>query len=296
MATTKNCKACDDLRQYAPEFVLNGVTDTVCASLKNNTGLNPSNSRDDCTDLDAANDCLIGNMEEEVDAYDVCDWKAFMKEFIPNVWTVIKAIICSICGLWTAMKNWQKLLDELACKVNYILGGKSYSFDEDDFIMGAGVSKRTTSDAVPWSLVVKGSTYRVHGSVRIDLTNSHWGSIGKATVNGINTDNGNWMVSILKIKKSDYPELSHLYTCTGMTTNNACAMIVVNAYDGDDPENNKYAGQWGVDSPQQTVPPGYIYVRISLTNAVSWDGNTNYIDCTFNATGMTRTNQSQIKC
>lgn len=292
----RSCSACDELRNDAPNFIVNGLTNTEIASLKNNTGLNPSNNNDDCEDLNNMNDCLIGNMEQEVDAYDVCDWKAFMNVFIDNLWNVLKAMIAAICGLWTAMKNWQKLLDELACKINYVLGGKSYSFGEDDFILGTGISKRTGDDAVPWSLIVKGSTYRVHGSVRIDLTNSHWGSVGQATVGGINTDNGNWTISILKIKKSEYPELSHLYTCTGMTTNNACAMIVVNAYDGDDPDNNKYAGQWGNGSAQQTVPAGYIYVRIALTNAVTWGGNSTYIDCTFNATGMTKTNQSKIEC
>lgn len=291
-----NCDACNELRNDAPNLIVNGLTNTECASLKNNTGLNPSSGNDDCTDLDNMNDCLIGNLEAEVDAYDVCNWKDFTKKHIDNEWTVLKGIICATCGLWTNIKNLWNKINELACKVDYVLGGKSYSFGEDDFILGTGISKRTGDDAVPWSLIVKGSTYRVHGSVRIDLTNSHWGSVGKATVNGINTDNGNWMISILKIKKSEYPELAHLYTCTGMTTNNACAMIVVNAYDGDDPDNNKYAGQWGTSSGEQTVPAGYIYVRIALTNAVSWDGLTDYIDCTFNATGMTKTNQSKIEC
>lgn len=295
----KNCQACDDLREYAPEFVLNGVTDNVCASLKNNTGFNPSNNRNDCTDLDDANDCLIGNMESEVDAYDVCDWKEFMKKFIPNVWTVKKAIICAICGIWTkikalqdAMTNWQNLLDALECKINYILGGKSYSFTQDDFIFGTGVTPGGGAGSVPWSLNIKGSTYRLHGTVTFDLSNSHWDSVGKATVGGINTSDGNWVICILKIKKSEYPELDHLYACTGMTTNNACAMIVVNTYD----EGEEYAGQWGAESPTHTVPAGYKYVRISLTNAVTWGGNTNQVTCTFNATGMTRTNQSQIKC
>ena len=95
-----NCSACNDLRETAPEFVQNGVTDTVCTSLKNDTGFNPSNDRTDCDDLNDANDCLIGNMEDEIEAYDICDWKTFMKTLIPNIYNVIKAIICAICGLW----------------------------------------------------------------------------------------------------------------------------------------------------------------------------------------------------
>lgn len=99
MANT-NCSACDELRQVAPNLIVNGLGDTECASLQNNTGLTPSSGNDDCEDLHNLNDCLVGNMASEVDAYDVCDWKTFMKKFIPNIWTTLKAIICAICGLW----------------------------------------------------------------------------------------------------------------------------------------------------------------------------------------------------
>lgn len=100
MANTISCEACEEIRQNDPSFVVNGLGDTECASLQNNTGLNPSSGNDDCEDLNNLNDCLVGNMAAEVDAYDVCDWKTFMKKFIPNVWTTLKAIICAICGLW----------------------------------------------------------------------------------------------------------------------------------------------------------------------------------------------------
>ena len=100
MANT-NCSACDELRQIDPNLIVNGLGDTECASLQNNTGLVPSSGNDDYEDLSNLNDCLVGNMASEVDAYDVCDWKTFMKKFIPNVWTTLKAIICAISGLWT---------------------------------------------------------------------------------------------------------------------------------------------------------------------------------------------------
>lgn len=102
---TVNCEACEDIRQTSPEFVINGITDDICTSLQNDTGLTPSSGHNDCTDLNNLNDCLIGNEATEVDAYDVCDWKTFMKQFIPNVWTVLKAMICAICGIWTNIHN-----------------------------------------------------------------------------------------------------------------------------------------------------------------------------------------------
>lgn len=95
-----NCSACEELREESTNFVVNGITDTECTSLKNDTGINPSAGHDDCTDLNNINDCLVGNMDDEVEAYDVCDWKTFMHKFIPNVWTTFKAIICAICGIW----------------------------------------------------------------------------------------------------------------------------------------------------------------------------------------------------
>lgn len=97
-----SCDACNNLREYAPNFVQNGVTDDVCASLENNTGLNPGLTvlHDNCEDLHDVNDCLIGRMTDEVEAYDICDWKDFTKKFLGNLYETLKALICSMCGLW----------------------------------------------------------------------------------------------------------------------------------------------------------------------------------------------------
>lgn len=101
----QSCSACNDLREYAPEFVVNGVTDNVCESLQANTGLNPNldTKHTDCEDLHDVNDCLVGNMDDEVEEFEVCDWKDFMHQFIPNLYETLKAMICAICGLWKAI-------------------------------------------------------------------------------------------------------------------------------------------------------------------------------------------------
>lgn len=100
-----NCMACEEIRQEVPELVTDGFTEEMCASFKNDTGLNPSSGHDDCEDLNNLNDCLIGNMETEIDLYDTCEWKPFTKKFIDNLWTTLKAMICAICGLWTNIHN-----------------------------------------------------------------------------------------------------------------------------------------------------------------------------------------------
>lgn len=97
---SNNCASCNELREHAPDFVQNGVTDDIAESLQNNNGLNPKETSDNCTDLNLANDCLIGQMAEEVNAYGTCDWPIYAKKFVPNVYQMLKGIINSICGLW----------------------------------------------------------------------------------------------------------------------------------------------------------------------------------------------------
>lgn len=110
MANTNDCVVCNELREEAPEFVVNGVTDTVCNNLQNDKGM--SGNSTDCEELADANDCLIGTMEGEIEKYDVCDWKDYMEKFVPNVHEVVAAVICAICGLWTNIHNlWKAIAD-----------------------------------------------------------------------------------------------------------------------------------------------------------------------------------------
>lgn len=93
-----NCDACNELRENAPNLVVNGFNEDNCTSLKNDTGLVASVGNDDFTDLNLLNDCLIHNMVDEVDAYDTCSWRDYMRKFANNLWTTLKAIICSLGG------------------------------------------------------------------------------------------------------------------------------------------------------------------------------------------------------
>ena len=116
-----NCSACEDLRQTDPNLIVNGFGDDECTSLMNDTGLVASSGNDDCTDLNNLNDCLVGNMEAEADMYEVCDWKTFMKQFIPNVWTTLKGIICAICGIWKNIHNINEQLATICPSIDNIL-------------------------------------------------------------------------------------------------------------------------------------------------------------------------------
>lgn len=102
-----DCNACADLREFAPDFVVNGVTDAICESLQRNLGFNPNLvvPHSNCDDLHAANDCLVGRQVNELPAYDVCDWKQFMERFLPGLYEVIKGIICGDCGQWNKLND-----------------------------------------------------------------------------------------------------------------------------------------------------------------------------------------------
>lgn len=119
-----DCGACNDLREYAPHFVQNGVTDTECTSLQNDTGLNPALTvlHSDCEDLNDVNDCLVGRMDGELEAYETCDWKKFMHKYIPNVYETIKGIICAICGLWTNIHSILASIERICYAIDGLLG------------------------------------------------------------------------------------------------------------------------------------------------------------------------------
>ena len=88
------CDACEALREKDPNLIINGFSDENCESLANGTGLNGEG--DNFEDLNDLNDCLVGSMEADVKTYESCDWKTFMRRFIPNLWATLKAIICSL--------------------------------------------------------------------------------------------------------------------------------------------------------------------------------------------------------
>lgn len=118
-----DCAACSNLQTDAPAFVQNGVTNTICNSLKNDTGFNPNLTtlHNNCEDLNDANDCLIGRMDAELEAYDVCDWREYMHKYVGNEYELNKALICSDCGQWTNIHVLDDRLDQICQILDNIL-------------------------------------------------------------------------------------------------------------------------------------------------------------------------------
>ena len=157
-----DCGACEDLRQNAGSFVINGINSKMCDRLANNKGY--SGNSENCEDVHDANDCLVGMMDNEVNSYEACDWKEFMHNFIPNLWTVLHSIICWLCGI--------------QCYVTHLSEpNKSDTLTPDNpkvrFRAAEGVSLRydpsdPKPDDSPLRITVIGSTARVTGSLLCD--------------------------------------------------------------------------------------------------------------------------------
>ena len=150
-----NCKACEDLKKEVPSLIVNGLSNTMCNSLQNDTGLKASSNNDDCEDLNDMNDCLIGNLDTEIDRYDTCDWKDFTKMFIDNLWTTLKAMICAICGIWTNIHDLWDYARSYRLKKN---GNKIYLEASD------GKHGEVIDDDTTYQISISGHTITLTGS------------------------------------------------------------------------------------------------------------------------------------
>lgn len=310
-ATSYSCEACEELREEAPSLVCNGFDDSMCTSLQNDTGLVASSGNNDCHDLNNLNDCLVGNMEAEIDMYEVCDWKTYTKQFVGNLWTVLKAIICAICGLWTNIHSiWDKInemlekLKKLQCILDHLSGGGDIStqLSEDAFYCDAGTVSfnRSGTAIVKPNVIISGSTYTIGASIRIKLSGTNWGKLGTnnnggvISGNAINTPSGNYTICIIRIPKSVIPHTS-LVSSVGQFTNSACGDIFAQVVEA----GNEYVGQWGrATSGTAIVPNGYTYIRVSLASLTTWgvEANDDWADVTLRATGLALTNTAGIEC
>lgn len=297
-----NCSACDELRQNSSDFYINGVTDSVCTQLQNDKGF--SGKSTDCEDLDDANDCLIRGMESEIDAYDACDWQEYMHKFVGNVWTVIKAIICAICGLW-------KFVNKHECEINQLLDGESFFLSEtpseDAYIVaGKGVSylqRKGDTDKYSTDITftyIGGGLARLTGGLTFHTSdfeedtdayevrsvendtkgytkvskgdsrsgNPNWGKTG-------NTVDGNELVYEVRInlKSDSYKHIQSIFAGFGQETNGHGFHVSHNVYYGGEWADGQH-GRCDPDNgkPKEDgmsyghqVPDGWVFVQMRMS-------------------------------
>lgn len=256
-----SCNSCDDLRNTSSSFVVNGVTSAICTSLKNDTGLNPSSGHNDCTDLDDVNDCLVGNMAEEVEAYDVCDWKSYMKKFVPNVWTTLKSIICAICGIWTNIHNIITRLTRVECVIDTLTRDQDFYVGRDNIVWFNGVTARGgTGDEVYPQLSGNAYTGYMTGSIQLPSDfETNFPNSG-ITTHGI-------LLYEYRIKLSDF-NLKKIYPGNMQAhignVGIACHMFVF--YPNDNPTKPYASGDTGYAT--YSVPSGWVYIQVRVGSYV----------------------------
>ena len=302
------CNACETLRTDAPAFVTNGVTTSVCNSLKNDTGLSTSNGNNNCTDLDTANDCLVGAMEKEVKSYQMCDWRVFTMKFIGNLHSVLKAFVCTFCGILARLKK-------LECEVNYLFTGAKFVMTEEtsgdayvvagkgvSFLQAKGGSQHTNDVGLEY---IAGGLMRGLGSFKFYSSNftEPSGEVCKHFDNGTTEatgnsrlGNSNWnnnpydiqggeLICEMRIRRSAYPQIKTIFTGFGQETGGGEYHVRLIPF-----TSGKWAwGQHGwcnesTGEPDGTgysgghkVPDDYWYLQLRLTSAQHFsadsDGN-----------------------
>ncbi len=129
--SNSSCTACNQLNDTATDFIENGVTETICTSLANDTGFNSSSGRDSCDDMKDANECLTKTLHDLLPAFDTCDWKDYMEKYTTNDFNMKQAMICWMCGLQEQLYNLQlqNLEVETTYSIQQATPGLSVSID-----------------------------------------------------------------------------------------------------------------------------------------------------------------------
>lgn len=321
-----NCSSCEDLREKAPNLFINGFGKTECNYLRNNTGI--SGKSDNCTDLNDMNDCFIGNMEQEVKNYETCDWKEFMRKFIPNVWTMFKAIICALCGIDTNIDKLWCWVENLAKPQN--TGALTPDDSKVKYRAAHGVKSRydpehpDPSDA-PLVIRIVGTTARITGSIRLEGTmpssysvdtDTVWGKYfkgqtevknqyGKESHDG-NFPNGGYLLYEYEVKGCDWG-FTTLYDAPLMPSSAGDFIARVRSFkDGDEypydcgfkpNEDGTYSGQ--IYHPSSSKYDTLIQVRLMSVNTYGitrWTENHKYCDVTPNGVTMVHPCPSAWEC
>ena len=127
----------DTIKNGDDNFCFNEVTEEICTNLKDDKGIHPFNgeNNNNCTDLHALNQYLMGDLWNGLKTLDFCDinsLKCWLYEFVSNNWNLNKAEICSICGLWEYIHDLIKII----VKDGYVSVNKVYSYTvaKDKFV------------------------------------------------------------------------------------------------------------------------------------------------------------------
>lgn len=277
MADYEYCGACEELRERDPNLIVNGFSEKNCDHMQVDEGL--TGETDDFEDLNTMNDCLIGIMDAESEVRDVCGWRDYIQNFIPNLWTMLKAMICAIGGLWTAVKSYQ-LEEDDGDIVLTAWDGEHGRVDIGDSDTTYSLSKSgnkiilTDSNSHTDEVTDDNTTYTLSGSGNtVTLTGSD-GSTSSHTVTG---GGGGYTVVRRQIASSEYVEHGATATLSVAVNESGYNLIGVLGYNINDATS--IAGQMGVAhfnvfaiEPHSTeANKVYVQMRNESANDVIYD-------------------------
>lgn len=320
----KSCSACNDLREYAPEFVVNGVTDNVAANLEDNNGLSAAAGHTDCEDLLDVNDCLIGNMIDELDGYEVCDWKDYMSAFLGNLYETIKAMVYSQCGQWCAINGLYNganfVFTENTSGNAYAVAGKGVSFllphagqiytsdlhfnyIAGGLVLGGGSCQFFTSnftDAGSCMNFDDGSTTKTSQS---RSGNSVWVRANAEDFGNDAIPFGGELIYELRLNLAAYPEVGSIFPGFGMETHAGeyhVQSYVFNAGQYAFGQHGRCKGD-GTKGSQyyddgHLVPAGWVYIQLRMSGARNFGGESGGQQYSPQYFLGIRMNQDKVKC
>ena len=101
--------ACNRIKSKNPNIVTQGITDITVENISNGFGLSPCKNPTDYehseayphnkSDINDLIDCLIGSLSNELETYNVCNWKEFMLKTLGNIYNVLKIMNEDTCGI-----------------------------------------------------------------------------------------------------------------------------------------------------------------------------------------------------
>lgn len=218
------CDSCNNLTEYASNFMLNGINEATCNSLVANTGLNPNVSgavHENCEDLKDMADCLLGALVEKLPAYDECTLKDFVAQLTPNVYNMVYALVCSTCGLWTRLESLEEIVKAiLQQKYTELVSGRDF-----ETIFYNGIT--TPSGTVRVSVLETQETLavQVYGGAasNTQLQKSNVKEISIRHSSGVYEDPASWLYAINFLgdyakynNRSNYTEVNLTQQTTGI--------------------------------------------------------------------------------
>lgn len=108
----------DTIKNGDDNFCFNEVNDEICKNLQDDKGIHPYNGKNnnDCTDLHALNQYLMGDLWNRLKTLDFCDigaLKCWLYELVSNSQNLFKGLICAICGIWKKIHELEKSIEDL---------------------------------------------------------------------------------------------------------------------------------------------------------------------------------------